>query len=562
MLGLRAAAIAPCSSRIRRASCIAARSEGPDLMPLAPRNEIDLATAWQLSKIVRQWQPEIVHAHDPHAVAMAALALSFGAPTPRPKIVASRRVDFHLQSHAFSQWKYRQVDAFIAASRAINDILVQDGIPAAASSVVHDGIDVEKIAEPPATDLHAEYWLPHGVPVIVNVGALVGHKGQSYLIDAMPLVLREVPDAHLVISGEGELRAPLERQIKQLSLIKRVLLPGFREDVMSLMKSADLFVMTSVTEGLGSAVLDAWRWATPWSARRAGGIPEAVMHDETGLARRARRREALAAAIVRMLKDRASKAIRRSRPGPGRGALRRRSARRGNARGLSLLITSNAFRSCFSRALIGRRRWSTSQSANSAWPFSRARSIACAVVVRQRRIGAVRDQQLGERAIGLRSGFVDGAEAGLLLRVRIGAGLEHGLHDLELPAGDRGMQRGDLQRVLRGRVHVGAGGDQRLDGRGLAEERRERDRREAVRRMLGHSRGDGLQDFLDPIDLAEHARFEDVDRRAELEQRVHHVGLHVVGRDQDRRCAAGVARLLQRGILPERAAVPHRPCPP
>ena len=95
------------------------------------------------------------------------------------------------------------------------------------------------------------------MPVIVNVGALVGHKGQKYLIDAMPLVLREVPDAHLVIFGEGELRAPLEKQIKQLSLAKRVLLPGFREDVMSLMKSADLFVMSSVTEGLGSAVLDA-----------------------------------------------------------------------------------------------------------------------------------------------------------------------------------------------------------------------------------------------------------------------------------------------------------------
>ena len=95
------------------------------------------------------------------------------------------------------------------------------------------------------------------MPVIVNVGALVGHKGQKYLIDAMPLVLREVPEAHLVIFGEGELRPALEKQIKHLSLTKRVLLPGFREDVLSLMKSADLFVMSSITEGLGSAVLDA-----------------------------------------------------------------------------------------------------------------------------------------------------------------------------------------------------------------------------------------------------------------------------------------------------------------
>ena len=222
---------------------------------------------------------------------MAALALSFGAPTPRPKLIASRRVDFHLQSHAFSQWKYRQVDGFIAASRAIKDILVQDGIPAGRIDVVHDGIDVDKIANRPAIDLHAEYWLPHGVPVIVNVGALVGHKGQKHLIDAMPLVLREVPDAHLIIFGEGELRAPLEKQIKQLRLAKRVLLPGFREDVLSLMKSADLFVMSSVTEGLGSAVLDAMAMGQAVVGTTAGGIPEAVVPDETGLLVEPARRE-------------------------------------------------------------------------------------------------------------------------------------------------------------------------------------------------------------------------------------------------------------------------------
>lgn len=278
-------------------------SEGPDLVPLAPMNEVDLATAWKLNKIVKQWKPQIVHAHDPHAVSMAGLALSFSAPDPRPKLIASRRVDFHLQSHTFSQWKYRQMDGFIAASHAIEDILVADGIPAGRIEVVHDGIDVEKIQHRPAIDLHAEYWLPHGVPVIVNVGALVGHKGQKYLVDAMPIVLREVPDAHLVIFGEGELRAPLEKQIKQLSLGKRVLLPGFREDVMSLMKSADLFVMSSVTEGLGSAVLDAMAMGHAVVGTKAGGIPEAVIHDETGLLVDPADAKALAVAIVRILKN-------------------------------------------------------------------------------------------------------------------------------------------------------------------------------------------------------------------------------------------------------------------
>jgi len=278
-------------------------SEGPDLFPLAPLNEIDLATAWKLSKIVRRWRPAILHAHDPHAVTMAALGLSFGAPQPRPTLIASRRVDFHLQSHAFSQWKYRQVDGFIAASHAIKQVLVQDAIPSGRIDVVHDGIDVDKIQNRPPIDLHAEYWLPHGAPVLVNVGALVGHKGQRFLVEAMPLVLREVPDAHLMVFGEGELRGALERQVKHLSLSKRVLLPGFREDVLSLMKTADLFVMSSVTEGLGSAVLDAMAMGLAVVGTTAGGIPEAVVPNVTGELVEPSDPKALAAAIVSLLKD-------------------------------------------------------------------------------------------------------------------------------------------------------------------------------------------------------------------------------------------------------------------
>jgi L-malate glycosyltransferase len=278
-------------------------SEGPDLVPLAPRNEVDLSAAWKLSRIIRDWKPQIVHAHDPHAVAMAGLALSFSAPDPRPRIVASRRVDFHLQGHSFSRWKYRQVDLFIAASRAIRDILEHDGVPPNQIVVVHDGIDVAKIGRLPAVDVHAELWLPHKAPVIVNVGALVAHKGQKHLIDAMPMVLREMPDAHLVIFGEGELRAALARQVKDLRLEKHVLLPGFRADVLQLMKSADVFAMSSVTEGLGSTVLDAMAMRLPVVATNAGGIPEAVVHSHTGLLVDIASPRDMAAALVRLLKD-------------------------------------------------------------------------------------------------------------------------------------------------------------------------------------------------------------------------------------------------------------------
>jgi glycosyltransferase involved in cell wall biosynthesis len=217
--------------------------------------------------------------------------------------VVSRRVDFHLQKHSFSRWKYRQVDLFIAASDAIRDILVADGIPAGHIVVVHDGIDVGKISRLPTQDLHAEFWLPHGVPVIVNVGALVPHKGQKFLIQAMTGVLHELPETHLIIFGEGELRVPLERQIRELHLEKQVRLAGFRDDVLQLVKSADLFVMSSITEGLGSTVLDAMALKLAVVGTHAGGIPEAAVHGETALLVPPGHAEELAHAIVRLLKD-------------------------------------------------------------------------------------------------------------------------------------------------------------------------------------------------------------------------------------------------------------------
>src|SRR6202158_3645911 len=88
-IGQRAALVAHPDGELRRRA-----AEGLELIPLAPRSEMDLAAAWQLSRVVKRLQPEIVHAHDAHAVAMASLALSLGASVAHlPALVAARRVD-------------------------------------------------------------------------------------------------------------------------------------------------------------------------------------------------------------------------------------------------------------------------------------------------------------------------------------------------------------------------------------------------------------------------------------------------------------------------------------
>jgi glycosyltransferase involved in cell wall biosynthesis len=278
-------------------------AEGLDLIPIAPRTEVDLSAAWRLSRVVKRLKPDVVHAHDPHAVAMASLALSFGAASPAPALVASRRVDFHLKSNSFSRWKHRQVDCFIAASEAIRRMLVGDGVPADRTVTVHEGIDVDHVLAAPAVNVHEAFWLPHRAPVVGNVAALVPHKGHRHLIEAARLVVREVPDARFVILGEGELREQLQRQVREYQLEKHVLLPGFRTDVLGCLKGFDLFVMSSVTEGLGTSLLDAMACSKAIVATQAGGMPEVVDEGRTGFLVAPRDHHTMARAIIRLLTD-------------------------------------------------------------------------------------------------------------------------------------------------------------------------------------------------------------------------------------------------------------------
>src|SRR4051812_14431523 len=301
-IGQRAALVAHPDGELRRRA-----AEGLDLIPIAPRTEMDLSAAWRFARVVKRLAPDVIHAHDPHGVAMASLALSLGAGSAKagraPALVASRRVDFHLRGNSFSRWKYRQVDCFIAASEAIRQMLVGDGVPGQQTVTVHEGIDVRHVLAAPPVNVHETFFLPHGAPVVGNVAALVPHKGQRYLIDAAHLVVQQLPDVRFIILGEGELREHLEKQVREHHLEKHVWLPGFRTDVLGCIKAFDLFVMSSVTEGLGTSLLDAMAASRPIVATRAGGIPEIVEDGVHGLLVPPRDAQALADAILRALTD-------------------------------------------------------------------------------------------------------------------------------------------------------------------------------------------------------------------------------------------------------------------
>ena len=269
-------------------------------MAVPLRGEADVLSARKIAGFAKSHGVQILHAHTGHAHMIACLARRFA---PALKVLVSRRVDFRPSSNWFSRYKYGLPDHYIAISSAIGRVLADAGVPSSKISVVHSGINVNRLDVTPRT--RAELGLPTEGPLIGNVAALVGHKDHRTLIGAMPAVLTAFPKAQLAIVGEGKLRADLEERIETLNLSKRVHLLGYRTDVPAVLKVLDVFAMSSVEEGLGTSVLDAMASGVPVAATDAGGIPEMVRNGMTGLLVPARDSVRLAEAIVSLLTDRA-----------------------------------------------------------------------------------------------------------------------------------------------------------------------------------------------------------------------------------------------------------------
>jgi len=227
---------------------------------------LDPRAWWHLRRTIAAFQPDVIHAHDSHALTLAAMVASGRT------LVATRRVDFHVGR--FGAW--RRTDRIIAVSDAVKQILTGDGIAADAITVVPDGIDPDEIrrAAKPALDIRSQLRIPAGAPLAVNAAALVDHKDQRTLVRAAQYARALEPELHWIIAGDGPLRAALTREIARLELGDRVHLVGYVDRIEALIAEASVFVMSSKTEGLGSVILNALALERPVAATAAGGIPE------------------------------------------------------------------------------------------------------------------------------------------------------------------------------------------------------------------------------------------------------------------------------------------------
>jgi glycosyltransferase involved in cell wall biosynthesis len=258
----------------------------------------------------------ILHAHDSHALTFCWLvSLVTGA-----SLVATRRVDFPLRRAGL----WRRADRVIAISEAVRRILVAGGVAAERIALVYDGVALDDLARTTPHDPRAALGLPPGTPLAITTGALVWHKDHPTLVRAARIASAVRPDLHWAIAGEGHLRGHLQALIAELGLEDRVHLLGEVPDAVRLVAAADLFVMSSAMEGLGTAVLDAMALGVPVVATRAGGIPE-MLGGGAGRLVAPQDPAALAAAVLDLLADSVAGAAQAAR---AREAVRRYSDER------------------------------------------------------------------------------------------------------------------------------------------------------------------------------------------------------------------------------------------
>ncbi len=142
-----------------------------------------------------------------------------------------------------------------------------------------------------------------GSQIVGVVARLEPEKGHPTLLEAWPTVLREVPDAYLLIVGEGSRRETLEAQARDLRIAHRVVFTGRRDDVPAVTAALDVAVLPSYREAQGLSILEAMALSRPVVASNVGGIPEMITNGVTGLLVPPHDAAALAGSIIRLLRD-------------------------------------------------------------------------------------------------------------------------------------------------------------------------------------------------------------------------------------------------------------------
>jgi len=228
---------------------------------------------------------------------------------PRLRLVVHRHVDFLPARNVINGLIYRSslVDRFVAVSDYVAGVLRSYGVDPDRISVVKssvDGTSFLKLDRPGCRSrLVTDFAIPPGRVLIGAVGHLTPQKDHATLLESLRILRGRGANFHCLLAGSGDLQKDIVSRLDKLGLSSVATLVGFRHDIPAFLAGLDVFVMPSAMEALGIAVQEACHAGLCVVSTTAGGIPEIISHEETGLLSPPVDPEALAANLFRAIDE-------------------------------------------------------------------------------------------------------------------------------------------------------------------------------------------------------------------------------------------------------------------
>lgn len=284
-----------------------ARQVGCPLISVPDRGPMDRRVLRKMLELCRRYDVQIWHGHD-YKSNLLGLMLR---PLWKMKLVSTvhgwvkhtLRTPFY---YAVDRWCLPYYHHVICVSEDLVDRVRKLRVPESRCTLIHNAIDEKMFARryaPHCSPLRQQFEVPAGRLVVGAMGRLSPEKAFNNLIRATGQLLQEGLDIELWIAGEGDSKEDLDKLIKHLGLGNRVKLLGFISDTIKLYHAMDLFVLSSLREGLPNVVLEAMSLSVPVVSTRVAGVPNLIDDRQTGLLCPVGNIDELAGAMRRALAD-------------------------------------------------------------------------------------------------------------------------------------------------------------------------------------------------------------------------------------------------------------------
>ncbi len=283
------------------------RQEGVETIVLSNlplRGKYTFYFVFRLWRLMRKQKFDIVHTH----VFMSNFWGRIAGCLSGVKVIISTE-------HNQDLWKKRRhifadkilslcTHKIIAVSGAVESFVVKkEKINAKRLTLIHNAVDTKKFMPCDVSSLKKELNIPAGAVIIGTVSRLIPQKGQRYFLQAARVISKNNQNVRFLIIGDGQLKNDLRALSERLMLSDKVIFTGFRPDIIGLLTLLDIFVLPSLWEGFGLALLEAMALAKPVVATDVGGIPEIIENGKTGILVKPKDPEALARAILKLIND-------------------------------------------------------------------------------------------------------------------------------------------------------------------------------------------------------------------------------------------------------------------